>query len=113
MSPWTGRAVMRMKMPMGGSNLPLAGTCKVEGKALSMKFTFTTIGFELPKDPSVDKVDFDCKVKGSWGEMTLSVVYNKGLDCFHGKAVQEGEEEPGLSFCFWSEDSPLSTIPCL
>lgn len=53
MPSFEGQATMYMRMPMSNSNLPIAGTCKVEDKRVTLKFPFTGIEFDLPQSPKV------------------------------------------------------------
>ena len=102
---------MYMRMPMSSSSLPIQGTCNVDDKRVTLKFPFTGIEFELPKAPKSDQNDFDFKIRGARGDMTLTIGYNKDLSCFHGVGRQEEDDSPVISFVFYKESSPMSKLP--
>lgn len=102
---------MYMRMPMSTSTLPIQGECKVDDRRITLKFPFTGIEFDLPSSPKEDRNDFDFKIRGARGDMTMTIGYIKDLKCFTGVGKQEEEENPVLTFCFFTADSPMSKLP--
>ncbi|CAD5116904.1 DgyrCDS5747 [Dimorphilus gyrociliatus] len=111
MPTYEGQATMYMRMPMSNSNLPIAGTCTVEDKRVALKFPFTGIEFDLPQSPKENRNDFDFKIRGARGDMTLTIGYISELKCFTGKGVQEEDDTPVLTFTFWPSDSAMKKLP--
>ena len=105
-----GFATMYMRMPMSTSTLPIQGKCTVEDKKICLKFPFTGIEFELPTSP---KAGDDCafKIRGSKGDMLMTIDYVKDLDCFTGVGKQEEDESIVIRFSFWGKDSPMRKLP--
>lgn len=106
-----GFATMYMRMPMSLSTLPIQGTCTVNDKKVTLKFPFTGIEFDLPSAPKEGRNDFDFKIRGARGDMTLTIGYVAELNCFTGTGKQEEDDSPVLSFVFFSPDSPMSKLP--
>ena len=73
---------MYMRMPMSNSTLPVHGACVVDDKSVTLKFPFTGISFELPRQPEESCNDYDFTIKGQRGEMNLTIGYIKELQCF-------------------------------
>ena len=106
-----GFATMYMRMPMSTSSLPIQGSCTVEDKRITLKFPFTGIEFDLPTSPKEDRNDFDFKIRGARGDMTMTIGYMKDLQCFVGTGKQDEDENPVLTFCFYPKSSPMSKLP--
>lgn len=106
-----GFATMYMQMPMSSSSLPIQGACTVDKKRVSLKFPFTGIEFELPSDPKEGRNDFDFKIRGARGDMTMTIGYIEELKCFSGSGRQEEDEKPVLTFVFFPPDSPMRHLP--
>ena len=108
-----GSATMYMRMPMSTSTLPIQGRCSVqEDKKISLKFPFTGIEFELPAKP-VPGADCAFKIRGSKGDMLMTIDYVPQLQCFVGVGKQEEDEAVVIRFTFWGKDSPMSKLPAL
>ena len=102
---------MYMRMPMSTSTLPIQGSCTVEDKRITLKFPFTGIEFDLPTVPQEDRNDFDFKIRGARGDMTMTIGFVKELRCFTGSGKQEEDDSPVLTFCFFPDGSPMSKLP--
>lgn len=100
---------MYMRMPMSSSTLPVQGSCSVDDKRITLKFPFTGIEFDLPATPT--QSDFDFKIRGARGDMTMTIGYLDELRAFTGVGRQDDEDMPVLTFCFYSPGSPLSRLP--
>jgi len=106
-----GFATMYMRMPMSSSTLPIGGTCSVDDKRVSLKFPFTGIEFDLPSKPTEDRNDFDFKIRGARGDMTMTIGYIPDLKAFHGCGKQDEDDTPVLTFVFYPEGSPMNKLP--
>jgi len=126
-SHFDGFATMYMRMPMSTSSLPIQGQCIVDDRRITLKFPFTGIEFELPDPPSTilhrqlerqavgDKTpvpDFEFKIRGARGDLTMTIGYVAELRTFTGVGRQEDDSDlPVLSFCFYPPDSALALLP--
>ena len=108
---YEGFATMYMRMPMSTSTLPINGTCTVDDKRITLKFPFTGIEFDLPSSPKEGRNDFDFKIRGARGDMTMTIGYIAELKCFTGTGRQEEEDSPVLTFFFFPDDSPMRHLP--
>lgn len=111
---YQGYATMYMRMPMSSSALPIQGTCTVDDKRLTLKFPFTGIEFDLPNPPKENRNDFDFKIRGARGDMTVTIGYVSELACFTGVGRTEetdGLDTPVLTFVFYPDSSPMSKLP--
>ncbi|KAK2173200.1 hypothetical protein NP493_893g01078 [Ridgeia piscesae] len=113
MGKYEGYATMYMIMPMSTSTLPIQGECFVDDRKVTLKFPFTGIEFELPTSPKEGRNDFDFKIRGARGDMTLTIGYVEKLRCFTGRAVADEDDKPALTFVFFPDDSPMSRLPKL
>ena len=80
-------------------------------KIYIFQFPFTGIEFELPNSPKEDRNDFDFKIRGARGDMTMTIGYIPNLRCFTGIGRQDEDDTPVLSFCFFPSDSPMKQLP--
>lgn len=111
---YDGFATMYMRMPMSSSTLPVLGSCTVDDKRITLKFPFTGIEFDLPGSPTDSKQnDFDFKIRGARGDMTMTIGYVDELKAYTGVGKQEDDDMPVLTFCFYPPESPLSRLPRL
>ncbi|ESN89926.1 hypothetical protein HELRODRAFT_194765 [Helobdella robusta] len=108
---YEGFATMYMRMPMSSSTLPVQGSCTVEDKRITLKFPFTGIEFDLPSSPKESQNDFDFKIRGARGDMTMTMGYVPELKAYTGVGKQEEDDMPVLTFCFFPPESPLSRLP--
>ena len=112
-----GFATMYMRMPMSTSSLPVAGSVSVDGKRVTLKFPFTGIEFELPSSPKdikevEDSFKIDFMVKTSTGGViSINIGYISSLKCFTGCGQQEEDNQPCLTFYFFSDKSPMALLP--
>lgn len=58
-----------------------------------------------------DRNDFDFKIRGSRGDMTLTIGYIKELKCFTGKGKLDEDDNAVLTFCFYDDHSPMKHLP--
>ena len=112
MTSYEGFATMYMRMPMSTSTLPIQGSCNVEDKRITFKFPFTGIEFDLPTAPQEGCNDFEFKIRGARGDMTMTISYIKELRAFTGNGKQDEEDTPVLTFTFFPSDSPMAKLPC-
>ena len=110
MTKYEGFATMYMRMPMSTSTLPIQGSCTVEDKRITLKFPFTGIEFDLPSAPQEGRNDFDFKIRGARGDMTMTIGYVQELRAFTGTGKQEEEDTPVLTFTFFPSDSPMAKL---
>jgi len=113
MMKYDGFATMFMRMPMSTSTLPVQGSCTVEERRITLKFPFTGIEFELPGNPQDCRTEFDFKIRGVRGDMTMTIGYISELKAYTGVGKQEDDDMPVLTFCFFPIDSPLTRLPKL
>lgn len=111
MAKYEGSATMYMRMPMSTSALPIQGSCTVDDKRITLKFPFTGIEFDLPSSPSEDRNEFDFKIRGARGDMTMTIGFIPELKCFTGIGKQEEDDQPVLTFYFYPSSSPMSRLP--
>ena len=96
---------------MSKSTLPIQGSCTVDDKRVTLKFPFTGIEFDLPSAPKENRNEFDFKIRGARGDMTLTIGYVADLRCFTGVGRQDEDDTAVLSFVFYDKDSPMSKLP--
>ena len=96
---------------MSSSTLPIQGTCTVEEKKITLKFPFTGIEFDLPRVPEEGRNEFDFKIVGARGNMTMTIGYINELKAFVGSGTPEDDDKPVLSFNFYPQDSPMARLP--
>ena len=114
-----GFATMYMRMPMSTTSLPIQGQCTVDDRRITLKFPFTGIEFELPSSPAAvirgsatSVPDLDFKIRGSRGDLLVSIAFVAELRAFTGVGRQDDDNDlPVLSFCFFAPESPLSRLP--
>lgn len=111
MARYDGFATMYMRMPMSTSTLPVQGSCTVDDRRITLKFPFTGIEFDLPGTPKENRNDFDFKIRGARGDMTMTISYVAELKAFTGVGRQDEDDMPVLTFCFFPVESPLSRLP--
>jgi hypothetical protein len=59
----------------------------------------------------ISDADFDFKIRGARGDLLMSIRYVPELKAFTGIGRQEDDEQPVLTFCFYSSESLLSRLP--
>ena len=106
-----GQTAMYMRMPMSSSKLPVVGKCKVDGRRVTLSFPFTGIEFDLPTTPSERANDYDFRIRGTMGDMAMTIGYVPELKCYHGIGRIDDDTHPALTFTFYSEDSPMNKLP--
>ena len=110
---YDGYATMFMRMPMSTQALPIQGSCLVDDKRVTLKFPFTGIEFDLPSKPQEGRNEFDFKIRGARGDMTMTIGYISELKAFTGCGRPDEEDNPVLTFVFYPSDSPMSKLPKL
>jgi len=111
-----GFATMYLRMPMSSSTLPVQGQCAVDDRRVTLKFPFTGIEFDLPGQPRENRNEYDFTIRSAKGDMTMTIGYVSELKAFTGTGrmdIGDQDETPVLTFCFFSEDSPLNRLPRL
>ena len=106
-----GFATMHMRMPMSTSSLPILGECNVTERRVALKFPFTGIEFDLPREPKEDQNEFDFKIRANCGDMTMNIGYIKELKCYTGVGRQEENDTPIITFYFYESSSPMTKLP--
>ena len=110
MATYKGFATMYLQMPMCAQPLPVQGTCAVEDKKVVLTFPFSGTEFELPSRPMEGRNDFDFKIRGARGNMTMTIGYIKELRVFTGVGRMDEADDPSLSFVFFSSDSAMNKL---
>ena len=110
MVAYEGFATMYMRTCMSKAFLPVNGTCKVEGKKVDLDFHFTGFEFDLPTVPMEAMNDFDFKIRGETGVMTLTVGWSLILRSFTGVGKME-DGSTVLTFTFYTPKSSLRFLP--
>jgi len=96
---------------MSTQALPIQGTCSVDDKRVTLKFPFTGIEFDLPTRPTEGRNEFDFKIRGAKGDMTMTIGYINELNAFTGCGKPDEEDQAVLTFVFYSKDSPMTKLP--
>ena len=106
-----GFVTMYLSMPMTSVTLPIHGECEVKGRHVLLSFPFTGVEFTLPHEPQENQKDYDFKIEGARGGITVSIKYSRDLQCFTGNAKQDKD---GLqAFKFFFSKRPTNTMPSL
>ena len=113
MSRMNGFVTMYLVTPMSQKTLPVHGDCWVDGCRVTLTFPFTGIEFDLPRISKDYQKDYDFKIKGAHGDITLTMTYNADLKCFTGSGIQDEDGSQVLKFYYCSNESPMSKFPRL